>query len=65
MLPTTMLGSFLTCWGMGMPGLAVPLENELVIEPARLDVREWRSFLIVRQALKQASQALLSVPLGL
>jgi hypothetical protein len=65
MLPTNMLGSFLTCCGMSMPGFAVPPEYELVIDSARLDVREWRSFLIVRQARKQASQALLSAPLGL
>jgi hypothetical protein len=50
---------------MSMPGFAVPPEYELVIDSARLDVREWRSFLIVRQARKQASQALLSAPLGL
>jgi hypothetical protein len=65
MLPTNMLGSFLTCWGISMPGFAVLPEYELVIDSARLEVREWRSFLIVRQARKHASQALLSVPLGL
>ena len=26
MLPTNMLGSFLMCWGMSMPGFAVPFE---------------------------------------
>ena len=65
MLPTKVLGSFLTCCGMSMPGFAVPFEKELVMEFARLEVREWRSFLMVRHAWKQASQALLSVPLGL
>jgi len=62
MLPTNVLGSFLTCWGISMPGLAVPAENELFIELARLEVREWRSFLMVRHAVKQESHDLLSIP---
>jgi hypothetical protein len=48
-----------------MPGLAVPAENELFIELARLEVREWRSFLMVRHAVKQESHDLLSTPYGL
>lgn len=39
-LPTTMLGSCLTCCGMGRPGFAVLPEKELVIDPERLEARE-------------------------
>jgi hypothetical protein len=39
-LPTNILESFLTPCGINMPGFAVPVEYELVIESARLEVLE-------------------------
>lgn len=63
MLPTCVPGSVLACCGIGNAGaLVVPCE--LVIESARLLVREWRSFLMVLHSRKQKSQALLMTPLG-